>query len=72
MAFVSAAFGAVERERITKPDSRIGHAEVQIGDSAIMLTDASEALSARPSAAYVYVDDVDATYQAALAAGTPR
>ena len=36
-----------------------------------MLTDASEALSARPSAAYVYVDDVDATYQAALAAGTP-
>ncbi len=30
-----------------------------------MLTDASEALSARPSAAYVHVDDVDATYQAA-------
>jgi uncharacterized glyoxalase superfamily protein PhnB len=69
LSFMCAAFGAVERERITKPDGRIGHAEVQIGDSVIMLSDASDALPARPSAMYLYVDDVDAAYSHALNAG---
>lgn len=69
LAFLASAFGAVERERITKPDGRIGHAEVQVGDSVIMLTDAGDALPARPSAMYLYVDDVDAVYRAALDAG---
>lgn len=67
--FLAAAFGATERERITRTDGSIGHAEVQIGDSVVMLTDATGQLLARPSAFYVYVDDVDETFARAVAAG---
>jgi len=67
--FMSAAFGATERERITRTDGSIGHAEVQIGDSLVMLTDATDQLPPRPSAFYIYVDDVDETVARAVAAG---
>lgn len=67
--FLRDAFGAGERERITRPDGTIGHAEVRIGDSVVMLTDATEQLAPRPSAFYLYVDDVDETFRRAVAAG---
>lgn len=67
--FLSAAFGATERERITRMDGSIGHAEVQIGDSVVMLTDATDQLPPRPSAFYVYVDKVDETFARAVEAG---
>ncbi|MBO0729570.1 MAG: VOC family protein, partial [Acidimicrobiaceae bacterium] len=56
-------------ERITKPDGSVGHAEVRIGDSVIMLSEATDRFPQGRSAAYVYVDDVDAVFQRALAAG---
>ena len=67
--FTVKAFGAEEMGRFAAPDGTIMHAEVRIGDSVVMLTDASDAMSAQPTALYVYVRDVDATHQQAVAAG---
>jgi uncharacterized glyoxalase superfamily protein PhnB len=63
-------FGSVERgEREIAADGTIGHAEVQIGDSVVMLSEGSAAYPARPSVCFTYVADVDAVVQKAVAAG---
>ena len=63
-------FGCSERGvREIASDGRIGHAEVQLGDSVVMLSDASADHPARPSVNYVYVPDVDSVYRRAAAAG---
>ncbi|HWV55907.1 MAG TPA: VOC family protein [Longimicrobiales bacterium] len=67
--FLKATFGAEELRRHDGPDGRIVHAEVRVGDSVVMLADATEQWPAVPSHIHVYVPDVDATYRAALAAG---
>lgn len=67
--FMKAAFGATERMRQGEPGGPIAHGEVQIGDSVIMFADASEKYPAREAAIHLYVDDVDAVYKTALAAG---
>lgn len=69
--FLKAAFGAVERFRVTPPDAPdvIMHAEVSIGDSVIEVADANEQFPPAPTAIHLYVDDADATYRAAVAAG---
>jgi len=59
--FVKQVFGAKETERFDRPDGKIAHAEVSIGDSVIMLAEASDQWKAMPSAIYLYVDDADAT-----------
>jgi PhnB protein len=67
--FVKAAFGAEEIFRMPGKDGTVGHAEVRIGDSMIMLADAQAEHPARPTMLALYVKDVDATYQRAIAAG---
>jgi len=67
--FLKEAFGAQERERFGPPDGQIMHAEVSIGDSVIMLGDASAEFEATRSSTHLYVDDVDAAYERALGAG---
>jgi PhnB protein len=67
--FAGKVFGAKEVERMTKPDGTVAHAEVLIGDSVVMISDATERSRAMPGMLYVYVPDVDATYQLALHAG---
>ena len=67
--FLKEAFGAVESERMTNPDGAVMHAEVRIGDSMLMLTDGGGGWKPMPAALYLYVNDADATYQRALAAG---
>jgi PhnB protein len=67
--FAKAAFGAQETERLAAPEGRIGHAELRIGDSLIMLADAHGGREPMPCMLHLYVDDADATYQRALAAG---
>jgi PhnB protein len=63
-------FGCSERGvREIASDGRIGHAEVQLGDSVVMLSDESADQPARPSVNYVYVPDVDSVYRSAVAAG---
>ena len=69
LAFVNAAFGGTEIECHRNEDSTVMHAEIQIGDSLVMLGQAGGQWAARPAALYLWVNDVDATYAKALAAG---
>ena len=69
VGFMVKVFDAKEREIIRTPDGQIRHAEVQIGDSIIMLGTTSSTYGTATATLYVYVDDADARYQRALAAG---
>ena len=71
------AFGAEEQVRMHGPDGKIGHAELQIGDSKIMLSDPFPQASTKPPtelggtsvSAFMYVEDVDAVVTRAVEAG---
>jgi uncharacterized glyoxalase superfamily protein PhnB len=67
--FLKEAFGAIERGRLTRPDGMLLHAEVVIGDSLVMIHEAPSHMEAKPSTLYMYVGDVDTTYERALNAG---
>jgi uncharacterized glyoxalase superfamily protein PhnB len=67
--FLEQTFDAEEVERFAAPGNRVGHAEVRIGDSVVMLGDAHGEHKAMQAMLYAYVDDVDASFQRALAAG---
>jgi PhnB protein len=67
--FTKKVFDAKEGGRMAGPDGKIGHAEVRIGDSLIMLSDASEQYPASKAILHVYVTDADAVYQKAVQAG---
>lgn len=75
--FYKRAFGATELFRLATPDGRIGHAELNIGNSRIMLADpcdegafrTPQALGGSSVGLHVYVEDVDARYAQAVAAG---
>ncbi len=69
--FAKRAFGAEERLRVRRPGTAdvIMHAEVKIGDSMIELAEANPQFPAMPSAIWLRVPDVDATYHRALEAG---
>ncbi len=68
--FMKEALGAEETFRMPTPSGAIGHAEVKIGDSMVMLADASGAENPpMPAMLHVYVEDVDAKYRRALQAG---
>lgn len=69
ISFLKYTFGAVEMERIPGPDGKIMHAEVKIGDSMIMLGEASGTFEPMPSSIYVYVQNTDAAYNRGLEAG---
>lgn len=69
IAFLGKTFAAVETERISRPDGAVGHAEVRIGDSVLMLSEAGGEFQATRCAQYVFVEDVDGAYARALAAG---
>jgi PhnB protein len=63
------AFGAAVLHCTSRPDGLIGHAEVKIGDSVVMISDATAEYPAMPAMVHVYVEDVDAAYRRALDAG---
>lgn len=70
LAFVTEAFGAVERLRIPMGESLIGHAEVEIDGAVLMLSDAAPPdFPATSSQIHLYVEDVDAVYAQAVSAG---
>src|SRR5712692_5887622 len=69
------ALGAEEVARAVGPDGKIMHAEVRIGDSLIMLNDAMgggkgpKAIGGSPASLWIYVEDCDALFKRAVAAG---
>jgi PhnB protein len=75
--FYKQAFGAVEQMRMASPDGRIGHAEIKIGDSIIMLADehpemghrSPQSLGGAGVSLMVYVDKVDEVFKQAVASG---
>ena len=77
LEFYKKAFGAEELMRLGGPDGKIGHAEIKIGDSPIMLADeypemgyrGPRALGGSPVSIMLYVEDVDACFNQAVAAG---
>lgn len=76
--FYRQAFGATEHLRLPYPDGRIGHAEIKIGDSTIMLADEAPEMGylgphsiggKTPVSICLYVENVDTVFEQALAAG---
>lgn len=75
--FYKKVFGATEAFRMADPSGKVGHAEIKIGDSMIMLADehpergyrSPQALGGSPVSIHLYVEDVDAVFKRALAAG---
>lgn len=67
--FLKKAFEAEEIFRMARPDGGIMHAEIKIGDSMVMLGDATEQWKPITGAIYLYVNDADAVYKRALQAG---
>ena len=71
------AFGAKERMRMEGPDGKIGHAELEIGDSRLMLADpfpqgsakSPKELGGTTATVFMYVEDVDAVVKQAVDAG---
>ncbi|HTO59643.1 MAG TPA: VOC family protein [Bradyrhizobium sp.] len=68
--FAQKAFDAkLDHEATKRPDGSIMHATLRIGDSMLMISDASEHAKATTTMLYLYVADVDTAYQKALKAG---
>jgi len=75
--FYCTVFGATERVRMPGPDGKVGHAELQLGDSLIMLSDelpqmggrSPKSIGGTPVTLSVYVDDVDTVFDRAVQAG---
>jgi len=69
LQFLKAAFGATESICERMPDGSVMHAEIMIGDSLIMMGQASEQWKRLRAALYLWVGNVDEVYEKALAAG---
>ena len=80
LEFYAKGFGAVEMFKLVMPDGRLGHAEIRLGDSVIMLADefpefggkAPQTLGGSPVSIHLYVEDVDAFCARAVAAGAKQ
>jgi PhnB protein len=75
--FYKKVFGAVELMRIDTPGGKVGHAEIKLGDSPVMLADefpemgasSPQTIGGSPVGLLLYVPDVDAVFARALSAG---
>ncbi len=74
--FYKSVFGATEITRMTGPDGKVGHAELKIGDSLIFLADEFPGMNSAPTPGvknacgiFLYLENVDATFNRAVAAG---
>jgi len=77
IAFYTKVLGATEKVRMGAPEGKIGHAELELGDSILMLADehpevgflGPKTVGGTPVTISVYVEDVDAVYERAVAEG---
>jgi PhnB protein len=78
--FYCSVLGVKERMRMAGPNGRVGHAELELGDSLIMLADENPEMDIRgpssiggtPVSLHVYVEDCDATFERAINAGAKQ
>lgn len=69
LEFIAKAFGGKERMRMAGGDGSITHAEVEIGDSVVMIAESSGEVPPKTAMLHLYVPDVDALYEQAIKAG---
>jgi uncharacterized glyoxalase superfamily protein PhnB len=69
ISFLKRAFGAQEIMKYVSPDGVVNHAEIRVGDSVVEMGEAHGKYETMPAMFYVYVPNVEAVYQQALAAG---
>jgi PhnB protein len=69
LTFLKSAFGGTEVRCQRNDDNSVMHAEIKIGDSLVMLGQAGSQWKALTAALYLWVDDVDATYEKAMKGG---
>jgi PhnB protein len=79
LEFYAKVFGATERMRFPGPDNTIAHAEIQIGDSVLIIEDASPyqgtqapppgGVDGSPTSLFIYVEDVDGVIEQAVKLG---
>ena len=78
--YYKSVFGAAERMRMDAPGGKIGHAELQIGDSVLMLADehpeqgfrGPRSIGGSPASVLLYVENVDDVFKRALAGGAKQ
>ncbi len=70
--FAKQVFDAKEHDINKTPDGKISHAEIQIGDSKVMIGSECDQNKGMASMLYIYVKDVDSTYSKALKAGARK
>ena len=69
IGFLKDAFGAQELSRMNSPDGTVAHAEVQLGDSRLMISEGSGQWPPQASMLHLYIENVDSLYERALTAG---
>lgn len=69
LEFIEKVFGGQLLHKMQTDEGKIGHAEVKIGDSILMLSEACEEWKPTQTWLYLYVEDIDAIYQKAIEAG---
>ena len=69
IAFATEAFSATLQHRTARPDGGVMHAQFRIGDSTVMAGEPQGAFDPMPAFLHLYVEDCDAVYRKALAAG---
>jgi PhnB protein len=67
--FIKSAFGGTVITLHKTPDGNVMHAEIRIGDSRLMLSEATDKYPAMPAMIYLYTEDCDDVYQKAIQAG---
>ncbi|MBS7566631.1 VOC family protein [Mucilaginibacter sp. Bleaf8] len=67
--FMQAVFGAAEKMKVMRDEEKIMHAELQLGESTIMFSDATAEFPQQNAALFVYVADCDTVYDRALGHG---
>ena len=80
IGFYKSVLGATERGRMDGPDGKVGHAELEIGDSLVMLADehpevdafGPKSVGGTPVSLHIYVEDADSTFERAIGAGAKQ
>ena len=68
IAFTEKVFGATQTYKVMRDETTIMHAEIMIGESTIMLADATDKYKSQPAGLFVYVEDADETFKKAMEA----